>query len=78
VEAISGSTTTLACPLQGSLFQWQKLANSAWSTIQQGGKYGNVTTASLIIYNVDPGDDGSYLCRVGSQQIAMQVTVIGK
>jgi hypothetical protein len=36
VEAISGSNTTLTCPLQGSSFQWQKLVNSTWSTLQQG------------------------------------------
>jgi len=78
VEAISGSTTTLTCPLQGSSFQWQKVVNSYWSTLQQGAKYGNVNNASLIIYNVDPGDEGTYLCRVGTQQLCIQVTVIGK
>jgi hypothetical protein len=78
VEAISGSNTTLTCPLQGSSFQWQKLVNNVWSTLQQGAKYGNVNTSSLIIYNVDPGDDGSYLCTVGSQLRFMQVTVIGR
>ena len=78
MEAISGSTTTLTCPLQGSSFQWQKLVNSTWSTPQQGDKYGNVNNISLIIYNVDLSDAGNYLCTVGSQQISMQVTVIGK
>jgi hypothetical protein len=78
VEAISGSTTTLTCPIQGSSFQWQMLVNTVWSTLQQGTKYGNVNTSSLIIYNVDPRDDGSYSCAVGSQQISIQVTVIGK
>ena len=78
MEAISGSTTTLTCPLQGSSFQWQKLVYSDWSTLQQGAKYGNVNTKSLIIFNVDPRDDGSYSCAVGSQQRSMQVTVIGK
>ena len=78
MEAISGSNTTLTCPLQGSSFQWQKLVNNVWSTLQQGAKYGNVNTSSLIIYNVDPGDDGSYLCTVGSQLRSMQVTVIGR
>jgi len=77
VEAISGSTTTLTCQLQGSSFQWHKFVNSDWSTLQQGDKYGNVN-ASLIIYNVDPGDEGTYLCRVGTQQLCIQVTVIGK
>jgi hypothetical protein len=37
-----------------------------------------VNTSSLIIYNVDPGDEGQYLCRSGSQLSYMQVTVIGK
>ena len=78
MEAISGSNTTLTCPLQGSSFQWQKWVNPNWSTLQQGAKYGNVNTSSLIIYNVDPRDDGSYFCAVGSQQRSIQVTVIGK
>jgi hypothetical protein len=78
VEAISGSTTTLTCPLEGSSFQWQKWVNPNWSTLQQGTKYGNVHTSSLSIYNVDPRDDGSYSCAVGPQQISIQVTVIGK
>ena len=77
MEAISGGTITLTCPLQGSSFQWQRLT-SGWSTLQQGAKYGNVNTSSLIIYNVDPGDEGQYLCRVGSQLSYIQVTVIGK
>ena len=77
MEAISGGTTTLTCPLQGSSFQWERLT-SGWSTLQQGAKYGNVNTSSLIIYKVDPRDDGSYSCAVGSQQISIQVTVIGK
>jgi hypothetical protein len=77
VEAISGGTTTLTCPLQGSSFQWQRLTYS-WSPLQQGAKYGNVNTSSLIIYNVDPGDEGQYLCRGGSQLSYMEVTVIGK
>jgi hypothetical protein len=78
VEAISGGTTTLTCPLQGSSFHWQRFGNSGWSTLQQGDKYGNVNIASLIIYNVDPRDQGPYRCIVGSQQSSMQVTVIGK
>ena len=78
MEAISGSNTTLTCPLQGSSFQWQKLVNNVWSTLQQGAKYGNVNTSSLIIYNVDPGDEGQYHCRGGSQLSYIQVTVIGK
>jgi hypothetical protein len=78
VEAISGSNTTLTCPLQGSSFQWQKWVNTVWSTLQQGTKYGNVNTKSLIIYNVDPRDDGSYSCAVGSQKRSIQFTVIGK
>jgi hypothetical protein len=77
VEAISGGTTTLTCPLQGSSFQWQRLTYG-WSPLQQGAKYGNVNTSSLIIYNVDPGDEGQYLCRGGSKLSYMQVTVIGK
>ena len=78
MEAISGSTTTLTCSLQGSSFQWERLVNKVWSTLQQGDKYGNVNTKFLIIYNVDPLDDGHYSCAVGSQQISIQVTVIGK
>ena len=78
VEAISGSNTTLTCPLQASSFQWQKLDNYTSFTLQEGDKYGNVNTTSLVIYNVDPGDDGSYLCSNGSQQSYIQVTVIGK
>jgi hypothetical protein len=80
VEAISGGTTTLTCPSEGSSFQWQQLVISNWSTLQQGAKYGNVNTASLIIYNVDPGDEGHYLCRVDSRQgyNIIHVTVIGK
>jgi hypothetical protein len=78
VEAISGSTTTLTSPLQGLSFQWQRFVNFGWSTLQQGAKYGNVNTSSLIIYNVDLGDDGSYLCTVGSQGAYVPVTAIGK
>lgn len=78
MEAISGSTTTLTCPLQGSSFQWQKVVNYIWITFEQGAKYGDVNTGYLIIYNVDPRDAGSYFCTVGSQQRSMQVTVIGK
>jgi hypothetical protein len=80
VEAISGSTITLTYPLQGSSFLWQKFVNSDWSTLQPSPKYGNVNTTSLIIYNVDPSDDGSYLCKADSQQRynTIQVTVIGK
>ena len=78
MEAISGSNTTLTSPLQESSFQWQRLVNNVWSTLQQGAKYGNVNTSSLIIYNVDPGDEGQYLCRGGSQLSYMEVTVIGK
>jgi hypothetical protein len=62
-------------PLQGSSFQWERLVNSAWSTLQPGAKYGNVNTISLIIYNVDPRDDGSYSCAVGSQKRSIQFTV---
>ena len=78
MEAISGSDTTLTCPLQGLSFQWQKWVNPNWSTLQQGAKYGNVNTSSLIIYDVDPVDEGQYLCRGGSQPSYMYVTVIGK
>ena len=78
MEAISGSTTTLTCSLQGSSFLWEKFVNSTWSTLQQGAKYGNVNTSSLIIYDVDPVDEGQYLCRGGSQPSYMYVTVIGK
>ena len=78
MEAISGSTTTLTCPLQGASFHWYKLVNSVWFTPQKGAKYGNVNTAYLIISNVDPSDAGSYLCTVGSQQRDIYVTVIGK
>jgi hypothetical protein len=78
VEAISGSNTTLTCQLQGSSFHWQRFVNSVWSTLQQGAKYGNANTSSLIIYNVDPDDDGVYHCRVGSQLRYIQVTVIGR
>ena len=78
MEAISGSNTTLTSPLQGSSFQWQRLVNNVWSTLQQGAKYGNVNTSSLIIYNVDPGDEGQYLCRGGSQLSYVHVTVIGR
>ena len=78
MEAISGSNTTLTCPLQGSSFQWQRWVNPNWSTLQQGAKYGNVNTSSPIIYNVDPGDEGQYLCRGGSQLSYVYVTVIGK
>jgi hypothetical protein len=78
VEAISGSTTTLTCSLDGSSFQWEKLVNNVWSTLQQGAKYGNVNTKSLMIHNVDPRDDGSFSCGVGSQKRTIQFTVIGK
>ena len=78
VEAISGSTTTLTCPLQGSSFQWQMHVHDGWSTLQQGAKYGNVNTASLVIYTVDARDTGNYLCTDGSQQRYIQVTVIGR
>jgi hypothetical protein len=77
VEAISGGTTTLTCPSGGSSFQWERLT-SGWSTLQEGAKYGNVNTSSLIIYDVDPVDEGQYLCRGGSRLSYIQVTVIGK
>ena len=78
MEAISGSTTTLTCPLEVSSFHWQRLVNYIRITLEQGAKYGNVNTGYLIIYNVDPRDAGSYICTVGSQQRYIQVTVIGK
>jgi hypothetical protein len=37
-----------------------------------------MTQVPKIIYKVDPRDDGHYSCAVGSQQIYIQVTVIGK
>ena len=77
MEAISGGTTTLTCPTGGSSFQWERLT-CGWSTLQQGAKYGDVNTSSLIIYNVDPGDEGHYLCRVGQVYDIIKVTVIGK
>jgi hypothetical protein len=64
------------CYVIHSFCKW--LGNSGWSTLHQGDKYGNVNIASLIIYNVDPRDQGQYRCRVGSQQSYMKVTVIGK
>jgi hypothetical protein len=78
VEAISGSTTTLTCPRQGSSFQWERSVNSGWSILQQGAKYGNVNTASLIIYNVDPSDGGHYICKADGVPSVVIVTVIGK
>ena len=78
MEAILGSTIALTCPLLGSSFQWQKLEKTYWSILQQGAKYGNAKTESLIIYNVDLSDAGNYLCTDGSQHSSMQVTVIGK
>ena len=52
--------------------------NNVWSKLQEGAQYGNVNTSSLILYNVDPGDDGGYICKNGSQQRYIQVTVIGR
>ena len=78
MEAISGGTTTLTCPSEGSSFQWQQLVISNWSTLQQGAKYGNVNTASLIIYNVDPSDGGHYICKADGVPSVVIVTVIGK
>ena len=76
VEAISGSDTTITCPLTGSSFQWQRLVNGKWPTLQQGAKYGNVNTASLIMYNVDPSDGGHYVCKADAQERYIIVTVI--
>ena len=78
MEAISGSTTTLTCPRQGSSFEWTRLVNGGWPTLQQGAKYGNVNTASLIIYNVDPSDEGGYICKADRVSSIVSVTVIGK
>jgi hypothetical protein len=78
VEAISGSDTTITCPLTGSSFQWERLVNGNRPTLQQGDKYGNVNTASLIIYNVDPSDGGHYVCKADAQERYIIVTVIGK
>ena len=74
MEAISGSSTTLTCPRQGSSYQWLKV----WSTLQQVAKYGNVNTSSLIIYNVDPNDEGLYMCKADNVPDIVSVTVIGK
>ena len=78
MEAISGSDTTITCPLTGSSFQWQMLVNGNRPTLQQGAKYGNVNTASLIIYNVDPSDGGHYICKADGVPSVVIVTVIGK
>ena len=71
-----GNTTTLTCPLQGTSFIWFKLT-PVFSILQQGAKYGNVSIRYLTIYNVDPYDGGTYLCRIGIQQITMNIVVRG-
>ena len=76
--AIEGGTTTLTCPIQGSSFTWLKSTNSGWSILQQGAKYGNVNTGYLAIYNVDPHDGGTYLCKTGTQQLYMTIVFRGK
>ena len=75
--AIEGGTTTLTCPLQGLSFTWLKSTNSGWSMLQQGAKYGNVKTGYLDIYDVDPHDRGTYLCRTGNQQLQMNIVFRG-
>ena len=76
--AIEGGTATLTCPLQGSSFKWNKLNHSYWSILEQGVKYGNVNTGNLAIYNVDPHDGGTYLCKTGIQQLYMTIVFRGK
>ena len=75
--AIEESTATLTCPLQGSSFTWLKSNHSYWSILEQGAKYGNVNTGYLAIYNVDPHDGGTYLCRTGNQQMQMNIVFRG-
>jgi hypothetical protein len=77
VIAIEGGTTTLTCPIQGSSFTWLKWTNSDWSVPQQGAKYGNVKTRYLAIYDVDPNDGGTYVCRVGNQELQMNMVFRG-
>jgi hypothetical protein len=77
VIAIEGSTATLTCPLQGSSFTWFKLTTSDASMLHQGAKYWVFNTGYLAIYNVDPHDGGTYLCRTGLQQILMNIVFRG-
>jgi hypothetical protein len=58
IQRINGTSTKIN-------ITWKFNKQSSRSILQQGAKYGNVNTESLIIYNVDPGDDGSYYCRAG-------------
>ena len=74
---IEAGTATLACPLQGSSFKWQKMTNSGWSIPQKGAKYGNVNTGYLTIYNVDPNDGGTYMCKTDIQQLYMNIVFRG-
>ena len=74
--AIEGNTTTLTCPLQGTSFTWFKFRPVS-AILQQGAKYGDVSIRYLTIYNVDPYDGGTYLCRIGIQQTTMTVVVRG-
>ena len=75
--ALEGSKTTLTCPLQGSYFTWYKWSHSYWSMLEQSAKYGNVNTGYLAIYNFDPHDGGTYICRTGSQQLQMNIVFRG-
>jgi hypothetical protein len=50
------------------------LVNGNRPTLQQGAKYGNVNTASLIIYNVDPSDGGHYICKADGVPSVVIVT----
>jgi hypothetical protein len=77
VIVIEGSTATLTCPLQGSSFTWLKLNHSYWFILEQGAKYRNVNKGYLAIYDVDPHDRGTYLCRTGNQQMQMNIVFRG-
>ncbi|XP_060078232.1 hemicentin-1-like, partial [Ylistrum balloti] len=86
----TGSTIELSCSVSGSpsvtsVF-WQKLSSSnVYTTLSiDGSNYGGSTTSSpsLLIYNANSADAGSYLCKASnslgtSQSAAISVSVSG-
>ena len=76
--AIWGSNTILTCTLQGSYYYWHKRTDSVWSRqLPEGAKYGNVTSGSMTIYNVQTNDGGRYRCGVNSNLEQIDVSVKG-
>jgi hypothetical protein len=78
VATTVGSYIILECTVSGSSYQWQNKLNTYWSNaFQEGSKYGNVNTTLLTIYDINTNDAGTYRCTAGSQQMQINLIVIG-